>query len=110
MHMSFHLEYCQAERVARTLMSAASRLASMPVHKPGSVGMLATLLLALAGANAQTPPRVKGPVLGYVWDQGSSGLRPILGIPGSSTLGPLLDLGVSIRLAEISPAQDYALA
>lgn len=77
---------------------------------PTLIPLLATLLLAPAGAKSQTLPPIQGPVLGYLWDQQLSGIRPIFGIPGSSTLGPVLDLGVVIRGAEISQAQDYALA
>ena len=66
-------------------------------------------LVGLQAATAQDLP-VQGPVLGYAWDVASSRLRPILGIPGSSLLGTPLDLGTSLKLAEVSPRQNYALA
>ncbi len=52
---------------------------------------------------------ISGPVLGYFFDPSLGGLRSILGIPGSSTLGALVDTGVALRGAEVSPRQDYAL-
>jgi len=77
------------------------------------------LLLSVSAAFAQapggnseafSPGPVRGPILGYVFDQELGGLRPILGIPGSSVLGGLLDLGVTLASVEVSPGQDYALA
>lgn len=53
--------------------------------------------------------QIRGPQLGYVFDQGQGGLRPILGVPGASRLGDPLPLGVTLALAEISSKQDYAL-
>ncbi len=50
------------------------------------------------------------PVLGYVFDSGVSGLRPIWGVLGSSTVGAPLDTGgIRLSLAAVSPGQDYAL-
>lgn len=70
--------------------------------------LAAILLLAPVAAKSQVP--ITGPILGYVWDPAAAGIRPILGIPGSSTLGPTLDVGVTLRSAQVSPRQDYALA
>jgi hypothetical protein len=53
--------------------------------------------------------QIRGPQLGYVFDQSQGILRPILGVPGASRLGEPLPLGVSLALAEISSKQDYAL-
>jgi hypothetical protein len=69
-------------------------------------------LLLMAGVSyaGQVQSPVTGPILGYMWDRGAGGLRPILGIPGSSTLGPIADAGAALAAAEIAPGQDYALA
>ena len=53
--------------------------------------------------------QIRGPQLGYVFDQSQGILRPILGVPGASRLGDPLPLGVPLALAEISSKQDYAL-
>ncbi len=71
-----------------------------------SVASVFVLLLVTPACVAQT---IAGPVLGYVWDQGS-GLRPILGIPGASSLGSPVETSVALLTAEVSPRQDFALA
>jgi hypothetical protein len=53
---------------------------------------------------------LSGPILGLVFDESKSGLRPIFGIPGASRLGNVWVLGRDIQRAWISPPQDYALA
>lgn len=53
--------------------------------------------------------QLAGPVSGYVFDQAASGLRPVLGIPGSSLLGDPLDFGFGVSSAVIAPLQDSAL-
>ena len=66
------------------------------------------LLLPLLGALPAQDLPVEGPILGYAWDAAASRLRPILGIPGSSLLGPPVATD-DLALIEISPRQDYAL-
>jgi hypothetical protein len=53
---------------------------------------------------------LSGPILGLVFDESKSGLRPIFGIPGASRLGNVWVIGRDIQRAWISPLQDYALA
>jgi hypothetical protein len=63
--------------------------------------------------NAEEPASLmslSGPILGLVFDESKSGLRPIFGIPGASRLGNVWVLGRDIQRAWISPLQDYALA
>jgi hypothetical protein len=70
------------------------------------------LLAASAGsAPAQdiVPGGVRGPVLGYMWDEASRGLRPLLGIPGASRLAGPIRLEPAVSYAEGLPGQDYAL-
>ncbi len=64
-------------------------------------------MLAVAPAAAQT---IRGPVLGYGWDETAARLRPILGIPGSALVGEGPEVGVELATAEVSPTQDFALA
>jgi hypothetical protein len=53
---------------------------------------------------------VGGPSLGFSPNADGTTVWPILGIPGASTLGQALNLGVEIRGAVVSPRQDYILA
>ena len=66
-----------------------------------------SLLAGLLAGNGWS--QIRGPQLGYVFDESQGILRPILGVPGASRLGDPLNLGLSLTLAEISPKQDYAL-
>ena len=52
---------------------------------------------------------ISGPMLGMVFDHAREGFRLISGLPGASSLGDVLDLGMAISRAWISPLQDYAL-
>jgi len=70
-------------------------------------------LQALETPNAEEPTSLmslSGPVLGLVFDETKSALRPIFGIPGASRLGSVWVIGREIQRAWISPPQDYALA
>ena len=53
---------------------------------------------------------ISGPVTGYVFDASARQVRPVLGIPGASTMGRPLDLGLDLSMAAVAPAQDYLLA
>jgi len=66
-----------------------------------------SLLAGLLAGNGWS--QIRGPQLGYVFDESQGILRPILGVPGASRLGDPLNLGLSLTLAAISPKQDYAL-
>jgi hypothetical protein len=68
----------------------------------------ALLLGAATLASGQTP--IAGPVLGYLWDAPAGRIRPVLGVPGSATLGEPLALAGALRRAEIASGQAYALA
>jgi hypothetical protein len=52
---------------------------------------------------------ISGPMLGMVFDHAREGFRLISGLPGASSLGDVLDLGMAISRAWTSPLQDYAL-
>jgi hypothetical protein len=53
---------------------------------------------------------VNGPILGFIPDERVTGIRPIIGIPGASTLADGLQLEMAVRGVVISPKQDYAIA
>lgn len=53
---------------------------------------------------------IKGPVLGYVSDAAGAAVRPLLGIPGASSLGERLSLDADVRQLQVSSQQDYILA
>src|SRR5262245_4846476 len=57
-----------------------------------------------------SPNSMSGAILGLVFDPIRGGLRPVLGTPGASTWGDILEVGISISRAWISPRQDFALA
>jgi hypothetical protein len=57
-----------------------------------------------------SPGSMSGPILGLVFDPIRGGLRPVLGTPGASTLGDILEVGISTSQAWIAPRQDFALA
>lgn len=66
------------------------------------------LLLAPTAALPQDGARVGGPVAGFVFDSAQHALRPILGVPGASHLGPAVVSAVDY--AAISPDGASALA
>src|ERR1051325_6004744 len=53
-------------------------------------------------------PSVNLPVLGFVLDQ-SGGLRPVMGIAGSASVGSPLNLGFSVAQAAVPANHDYVL-
>lgn len=65
--------------------------------------------IVFAGSLAGQTSALSGPSLGFVFDADAKGIRPILGIPGSASLGKPLDLGITIAKAAVSPQQDYML-
>jgi hypothetical protein len=81
-------------------LSALSKRVQDPLH-------------AMETRSAEEPASLmslSGPVLGLVFDESKSGLRPIFGIPGASRLGNVWVIGREIQRAWISPLQDYAVA
>jgi len=75
-----------------------------------AASFVATLLLAAAGPLLGQNGKVAGPVTGFVFDRAAGSLRPILGIPGASTMGDPLALGYQISSAVVAPKQDSAFA
>jgi hypothetical protein len=69
-------------------------------------------LTSLLAAQQGSPPsaELEGPVLGFAFDRGIHRLQPILGVPGASFMGPVIETGFEITDAVISPRQNYAFA
>jgi hypothetical protein len=51
-----------------------------------------------------------GPTSGFVFDRAAHALRPLLGVPGGSTIGDPVSLGTPLASAWIAPRQDAAIA
>ena len=69
------------------------------------------ILLAMSAVSlCGQPGQVDGPVIGFVFDGSVRALRPVLGIPGASTLGDRLDAGFELSWATVAPRQDAAVA
>jgi DNA-binding beta-propeller fold protein YncE len=69
--------------------------------------------LAAASDNQRPAARsvgIQGPTLGVLFNSSASQFRPILGVPGATTLGAPTDFGLNIGRAVVAPGQDYALA
>lgn len=69
---------------------------------------LTSLLAAQPGSSPSAG--LQGPVLGFAFDRGIHRLQPILGVPGASFMGPVVETGFEIADAVISPRQNYAVA
>jgi hypothetical protein len=67
------------------------------------------LVLLAAAACAGQSSQISGPVSGYVFDGARREVRPILGIPGASTIGRAMDFGFAVSAAYVAPRQDAAL-
>jgi hypothetical protein len=71
--------------------------------------LLASSAILPAHAQSGSQTGLALPGLGFAYDAGLHAIRPILGIPGASTIGDPLDPGVSAGLSAISPRQNFAL-
>jgi hypothetical protein len=72
---------------------------------------LSSLLVAgtlAMGAFGQSRVPLGGPVEGYIFDQGTSAFRAIVGRVGSSSLGPVLQ--APFDFGSIAPQRDYGIA
>jgi hypothetical protein len=75
----------------------------------GGLGREWTLVLLAAAGCAGENSQLSGPVSGYVFDGARREVRPILGIPGASTIGEALDFGLRVSATYVAPRQDAAL-
>ncbi|MGP8244696.1 MAG: hypothetical protein ACLQVN_09280 [Bryobacteraceae bacterium] len=65
--------------------------------------------LLLGATAAAQPGQLSGPVAGYVYDRAASALRPVRGVPGATTLGDPLALGIAPEAGFVAPRQDLAV-
>ncbi len=63
-------------------------------------------VLIFAGVASAQTGALSGPVAGYVFDNGAQAVRPVLGIPGASTVGAAISAGYSFKAAYVAPRQD----
>jgi hypothetical protein len=66
------------------------------------------LFVSLIPCAAQ--PRLGAPALGFVYDPSLGAIRAIRGVPGAALLADVIETGLELTSAEISPSQDFALA
>jgi hypothetical protein len=74
-----------------------------------ALGASSSALTSESGKAAPQQGPIRGPMLGYVFDPDSAGIRPLLGIPGASYVGNTLPIGFTPEFVEVSPNHDYAL-
>jgi hypothetical protein len=73
--------------------------------------LVITLAAVLAlPASPDSAAGIRGPLLGYLWQESSPALRPLWGIPGAALVGTPVQISSILRAAEIAPGQDYAVA
>jgi hypothetical protein len=65
------------------------------------------LILGIVVCAAALEAQLSGPVAGFVFDQASRGLRPILGVPGAAYQGDVVLAG--FELAAVAPSQRLAI-
>src|ERR1700683_365367 len=63
----------------------------------------------ISAGEASPQAQLSAPAEAYIFDAAVKGIRPVLGIPGASSIGDPLDLGLSLASALVSPNQDFAL-
>src|SRR5439155_8769875 len=95
------------ETARGALMFTVVKRSSLPVCL-----LVIFLGAAISGAgqsSAPAPGVVAPPVLTFVLDS-SGGLRPLIGIPGSASVGSAVHINVTISQAAVPPSHDYVLA
>lgn len=60
--------------------------------------------------SAAAQMRLATPAIGYVYDPSLGSVRAIRGIPSAALLGEVVETGLELFSAEVSPSQDFALA
>jgi sugar lactone lactonase YvrE len=91
------------------LLIAGCALSPAPTRGAAKAEASAAALIADSGKAAPQDGPIRGPLLGYVFDPASSGIRPLPGIPGASYVGNAMPIGFTSSLVEVSPSQNYAL-
>jgi len=70
---------------------------------------MAGLVTIAAGTLCAQQGRISGPTSGLVFDRSSRSVRPVLGVPGGSTIGAPLNFGRELASAWVSPQLDSAI-
>jgi hypothetical protein len=70
----------------------------------------ATVLIGMLWWTSLGFSQIGGTTLGFTADLNGSAIRPIPGIPGAAIAGDPLAFDVALRIAVVSPKQDYAIA
>ena len=86
--------------------------ATSPARGQVTAKALGVAPVALTSENGKAAPQegpIRGPMLGYVFDPTSLGVRPLPGIPGASYVGTTLPIGFTPTFVEVSPSHDHAL-
>ncbi len=86
--------------------------AASPAHAQVAAKALRAAPVAMSvesGKAASEQGPIRGPMLGYVFDASSLGIRPLPGIPGASYVGSPMPLDFTPSLVEVSPSRDFAL-
>src|SRR5438094_7629876 len=91
--------------IAFCLLFTAGRIQAQQASQPVFTIVDGSAATESASAN----PSISLPVLGFVLDQ-SGGLRPVMGIAGSASVGSPLNLGFSVAQAAMPASHDYILA
>jgi len=73
------------------------------------VSTVLTLIFGWTISGFPQTAEVRGPVLGHVVDQGSSGVRPVFGIAGAANVGARIDFGFAVQRAVVSSYGEFVL-
>ena len=68
------------------------------------------LILLAAGSLFAQDGNISGPTSGFVFDHAARSLRPVLGVPGASTIGAPLRASTELTAAWVSPGLDFEIA
>src|SRR5438552_11884561 len=91
--------------IAFCLLFTAGRIQAQQASQP----VFTIVAGSAATESTSSNPSISLPVLGFVLDQ-SGGLRPVMGIAGSASVGSPLNLGFSVAQAAMPASHDYILA
>jgi hypothetical protein len=83
--------------------------AGMGIAQPSPQAFFKIVNATGPGQSTNGGASVRLPVLSFVVDN-NLGLRPMIGIPGSASIGSALDLGFEVVRAAAPPGHDYILA
>lgn len=74
-----------------------------------SSALLLPCVCAAQGQSGTSGYGLNGPSLGLIFDSASATIRPMIGIPGATSIGGPLDAGFPVWRAAVAPGGDFAL-